>query len=189
MFIKTSLIQRNQHGFTLVEITVVLVLMAIIAAYVIGRSVTSDQVDVVGQTDRIRNQIRYAQTTAMKRSNRIWGVKFDTAANQYWLFSIEPDEEGGDIEPDIEPGEEDLPANRRPFPGEESDLIAFADLDLDDITPSFTLFYDRVGRPFTTYISENSPGNILLGSDLVITVSAGGQSRNITITPETGMVQ
>jgi prepilin-type N-terminal cleavage/methylation domain-containing protein len=35
--------QRNQQGFTLVEITAVLVLMAIISAYVIGRSVNTEQ--------------------------------------------------------------------------------------------------------------------------------------------------
>jgi prepilin-type N-terminal cleavage/methylation domain-containing protein len=36
--------QRNQQGFTLVEITAVLVLMAIISAYVIGRSVNTEQI-------------------------------------------------------------------------------------------------------------------------------------------------
>ena len=87
MLIKDS-IKRSQNGFTLIEITVVLVLMAIISAYVIGRSVTTGQADIVGQTDRIRNQIRFAQSSAMKQSNRIWGIKSDTTANQYWLFSV-----------------------------------------------------------------------------------------------------
>ena len=189
MHIKPPSIQQHQHGFTLIEITAVLVLMAIIAAYVIGRSVTTDQVDIVGQTDRLRNQIRFAQASAMKQSNRIWGIKSDSNTNQYWLFAIEPDQEINDIEPDIEPGEEDLAANRRTFPGENNDIIAFADLDLDDITPSFTLFFDRIGIPYTTYISQNSPGNVPLGNDLSITVSAGSQTRNIAVTPETGMVQ
>lgn len=181
--------KRSQHGFTLIEITVVLVLMAIIAAYVIGRSVTTDQVDVTGLSDRIRNQIRYAQSVAMKQSHRVWGVKLDSNANQYWFFSIEPDAELGEVEPDIEAGEEDLAANRRSFPGENSGLITFADLGLDDVTPSFTLFYNRIGKPYTAYFKENDPGNIPLANDLDITVTAGGQTRTITVTPETGMVQ
>ena len=189
MHIKPPSIQQHQHGFTLIEITAVLVLMAIIAAYVIGRSVTTDQVDIVGQTDRLRNQIRFAQASAMKQSNRIWGIKSDTATNQYWLFSIELDEEPGDTEPDIEPGDEDLAANRRVFAGENNEIVAFGDLDLDDITPSFTLFFDRIGIPYTTYISQNSSSNVPLGNDLSITVSAGGQTRDITVVPETGMVQ
>ena len=76
--------KRHQNGFTLVEITAVLVLMAIISAYVIGRSINTEQIDLAGQTDKIRNQIRYAQATAMKRSDAVWGITNDT--NQYWMF-------------------------------------------------------------------------------------------------------
>lgn len=192
MHTKLYAIKTNQKGFTLVEITVVLVLMAIIAAYVIGRSVTTEQVDVVGLSDRIRNQIRFAQSMAMKQSDRIWGVKFDSNANQYWLFSIEPDLEAGDVEPDIETGEEDEAANRRPFPGENSEIITFADLELDDITPSFTIFFNRIGKPYDAYFKENDPNNVPLNNDLNdldITVEAKDQSRTITVTRETGMVQ
>ncbi|MGD9062229.1 MAG: type II secretion system protein [Desulfobacterales bacterium] len=189
MLIKVYSIQRGQHGFTLIEIVVVLILMAIISAYVIGRSVTTDRVDVTGLTDRIRNQIRFAQSAAMRQSNQIWGVKLNTTTNQYWLFSIEPDMETGDVEPDIEAGEEDQAANRKTFPGENSDTIAFADLDLDDVTPSFTVFFNRIGRPYTAYFKENDPNNVPLGNDLVITVSASGQSRTITVTPETGLLR
>lgn len=189
MLIKVSSIQRRQLGFTLIEITVVLVLMAIISAYVIARSVTTDQADVSGQTDRIRNQIRFAQSSAMKQSNRVWGVKLDSNTNQYWFFSILPDTEGVETEPDIEAGEENLPENRRAFPGENSDIIAFADLDLDDVTPSFTVFFNRIGRPYTAYFKENDPANVPLGNDLIITVSASGQSRTIRVVPETGLAQ
>ena len=189
MLIKALFTQRNQNGFTLVEITVVLVLIAIIAAYVIGRSATTDQVDVVGQTDRIRNQIRYAQASAMRQSNRVWGVKLDSVAKQYWFFSIEPDLEGGETEPDIEAGEEDLAANRIVFPGENTDIISFGDLDLDDVSPSFTLFFNLIGKPYSAYFKENDPGNVALGNNLVITVSAKGESRTITVIPETGLLQ
>ena len=68
--------QRNQHGFTLIEITAVLVLMAIISAYVIGRSVNTGQIDLAAQTDRIRNQIRYVQAAAMNLFSRIIFVFF-----------------------------------------------------------------------------------------------------------------
>jgi prepilin-type N-terminal cleavage/methylation domain-containing protein len=59
--------RRNQQGFTLIEITAVLVLMAIISAYVIGRSVSTESIDLAAQTDRIQNQIRYTQAAAMKQ--------------------------------------------------------------------------------------------------------------------------
>ena len=163
MHTKSTIIKHHQHGFTLVEITVVLVLMAIIAAYVIGRSVTTEQVDVLGLSDRIRNQIRYAQSAAMKQSHRIWGVKCDTAANQYWLFAVESP---------VSAGDEDQADNQRRFPGESNDVISFADLGLDDVTPGFTLFFDRIGKPFNAYIEEGDPGNAPLSSDLVLSVYA-----------------
>jgi prepilin-type N-terminal cleavage/methylation domain-containing protein len=171
--------QRNQHGFTLIEITAVLVLMAIISAYVIGRSVNTAQIDLAAQTDRVRNQIRYVQAAAMKRSDRIWGIKCDTSTNQYWLFSVQTP---------VTANAEDQADNQITFPGERNKKISLADLGIDDMT-GFTLFFDRIGKPYNVYVDEGDPGNAPLNSDLVINVSAGSLSRNITVIPETGLTQ
>jgi prepilin-type N-terminal cleavage/methylation domain-containing protein len=171
--------QRNQHGFTLVEITAVLVLMAIISAYVIGRSVSTESIDLAAQVDRIRNQIRYAQAAAMKRSDRIWGIKCDTSTNQYWLFSLQVP---------VSAGDENQADNQILFPGESNKKVSLADRGIDNMT-GFTLFFDRIGKPYNTYIDEGDPSNVPLNSDLVITVSAGGQTRDITVIPETGLTQ
>jgi prepilin-type N-terminal cleavage/methylation domain-containing protein len=171
--------QRNQHGFTLVEITAVLVLMAIISAYVIGRSVSTESIDLAAQVDRIRNQIRYAQAAAMKRSDRIWGIKCDTSTNQYWLFSLQVP---------VSAGDENQADNQILFPGESNKKVSLADRGIDNMT-GFTLFFDRIGKPYNTYIDEGDPSNVPLNSDLVITISAGGQTRDITVIPETGLTQ
>ena len=166
--------QRNQQGFTLVEITVVLVMMAIISAYVIGRSLNTEQIDLAAQTDRIRNQIRYAQAAAMKQYDetlKVRGMKCNASPNQYWLFEGQnPDDVSRQI---TIPGEQDL-------------KISLADLGVDSMT-AFTLFFDRFGRPYKNYTDEitNEP----LPDPLTITISAGGQSRDITVTPETGLVR
>jgi len=166
--------QRNQQGFTLIEITVVLVMMAIISAYVIGRSLNTEQIDLAAQTDRIRNQIRYAQAAAMKQYNetlKVRGMKCNASPNQYWLFEGQnPDDVSRQI---TMPGEQDL-------------KISLADLGVDSMT-AFTLFFDRFGRPYKNYTDEitNEP----LPGPLTITISAGGQSRDITVTPETGLVR
>ena len=161
---------RNQFGFTLIEITVVLVLMAIIAAYVIGRSIGTEQMDLAAQTDKIRNQIRYVQSTAMKQSDAIWAITSNT--NQYWMFKR-----------DIGPPLIDTPEI---LPGERNTQITLADLGIDSLT-SFTLFFDRLGKPYTAY--TDATNNTPLGNPLTIVVSAGGQSRNIRVIPETGLVQ
>jgi len=165
---------RNQHGFTLIEITVVLVMMAIISAYVIGRSLNTEQIDLAAQTDRIRNQIRYAQAAAMKQYDetlKVWGMKCNASLNQYWLFEGQnPDDVSRQIT----------------IPGEQNLKISLADLGVDSMT-EFTLFFDRFGRPYSAYTDEIT--NIPLGNPLTITISAGGQSRDITVTPETGLVR
>jgi len=171
--------QRKQQGFTLIEITAVLVLMAIISAYVIGRSVNTAQIDLAAQTDRIRNQIRYAQSMAMKRSDRIWGIKCDTNTDQYWLFSVPIP---------VTAGAEDQANNQITFPGESDKKISLANLGIDDLT-GFALFFDRIGKPYNVYVDEGDPGNAPLNSNLVITVSADGQTRDITVIPETGLTQ
>ena len=159
---------RNQFGFTLIEITVVLVLMAIIAAYVIGRSIGTEQIDLAAQTDKIRNQIRYAQSMAMKQSDEIWGITSNS--NQYWMFKrvIGP--------PIID--------TLVIMPGEQNAQITLSDIGIDSLT-NFTLFFDRIGKPYTDYDTTNKA---TLDNPLIIVVSAGGQSRNIRVIPETGFV-
>ena len=180
--------QRNQLGFTLVEITVVLVLMAIISAYVIGRSVDTEQIDLAAQTDRIRNQIRYAQTMAMKRSdaNEIWGIRLNTTTNQYWLFFATIP---------VAPGEPDQVDQQVIIPGEQNKKVSLADAGVDISAPPippppnhiFTLFFDRFGKPYNEF--TDTTNNTALASDLIFTISAGGQNRTITLIPETGLVQ
>jgi prepilin-type N-terminal cleavage/methylation domain-containing protein len=156
----------NQKGFTLVEITVVLVLMAIIAAYVVGRSMGTEQINLAGQADKIRNHIRYAQAWAMKRSDKVWGITCDT--NQYWFFDTNT-------------------ATQVRLPGEASDQISLSALGIDNMT-GFTLFFDRIGKPYTAYTDETN--NTPLANPLPISITAGGQPpRTITIIPETGLAQ
>jgi len=169
---------RNQHGFTLIEITVVLVLMAIISAYVIGRSVDTGQIDLAAQIDKIRNQIRYAQATAMKKSDRIWGIKCNTGTDQYWMFfaTIPVDANGPDLE-----------VQQVIFPGERNKKISLAGTGIDDMSPGFTLFFDRIGKPYTAYVDATN--NTPLANPLTITASAGAQSRTLRVIPETGLVR
>jgi len=68
----------------MIEMVVVLLLMGIIAATVLGRAITTSDLDLNSETDKIRNYLRYAQAEAMKRSNTVWGIK--SAGNEYWLF-------------------------------------------------------------------------------------------------------
>ena len=157
--------KRNNHGFTLIEIVVVLVLISIIAATVFTRSITTDQINFVGQADKIISHVYYAQSMAMKR-NEVWGI-FNTG-NEYWLFQWK------------NPGDE---VNRKHLPGYESDIISLSELK---ITMSyFLLYFDGIGKPYE--MNAYNP----IATDLEITISNldSSQSKIFYITPETGLIR
>ena len=158
--------QRNQQGFTLVEITVVLVLMAIISAYVIGRSLNTEQIDLAGETDKIRNQIRYVQSIAMKQSDAIWGITCNN--NQYWMFRTNP-------------------ATPETLPGEQSAQINLSGQGIN--MSNFVVFFDQFSRPYDAYTNETNNNPLLSPLDINIALAGGGQSRIIRVNPETGLVQ
>ena len=105
--------QQNQKGFTLVEIIVVFLLMSIMAATVIGRSIGTSDLDLARQSHKIRGQIIYAQSTAMKRNER-WGITSD-GSTQYWFFKL--------YDSGI--------ASILPLPGETASLISLADMNVN----------------------------------------------------------
>ena len=162
---------RRQSGFTMIEMVVVLLLMGIIAATVLGRAITTSDLDLNSETDKIRNHLRYAQAEAMKRSNTVWGIK--SAGNEYWLFR--------DTNPDNAANEVRLPGVA--YSG-ASNRINEADISVT--VSDFTIFFDRIGKPYTAYTNETT--NTPLASQLTINVTASG-SRSITITPETGFIR
>ena len=167
--------RKSPDGFTIIEIVVVMVLMSIITAVVLGRSITTTEVDVVGQTDKIRNHLRYAQSMAMKRGDiDVWGIQFDT--ERYWFFS-------GPIPATSQirlPGGEYRPADN---------VIRYVDLGVS-VTyslPNGMIYFDRFGRPYTRWVDDTD--NDPLPGNAVINISALGESRNILITPETGLIE
>jgi MSHA pilin protein MshC len=165
----------SPQGFTVIEIVVVMVLMSIITAVVLGRSITTAVVVVVGQTDKIRTHLRYAQSMAMKRSDQeVWGIYFNT--DEYWFFS------GAD--PTISqirlPGGDYRPAEN---------VIRFVDLGVNvstDLTYD-KIYFDKFGKPYVDWVDETV--NTPLGSLATITISDSGESRTIEITPETGYIE
>jgi prepilin-type N-terminal cleavage/methylation domain-containing protein len=161
---------RRPSGFSILELVVVLLLMSILAATLIGRSVTSSDLDLNSATDKIRNQLRYAQAQAMKRANTTdpyWGIK--SLGGQYWLFQ-------GD-NPDLAAKEVRVPGGDYPGAGNRIN-----EADLGVTVSDFTVFFDRIGKPY----SPNATA--ALANTLTITVAAG-ESRTITITPETGLIR
>jgi len=163
---------RRPAGFTILEIIVVLLLMSIVAATVFGRSVTTSNFDLNSATDQLRNHLRFAQANAMKRSDAVWGIK--SYGSEYWLFrGTTPDNAANQVR---------LPGVQ--YSGTGSRV---SETQLKAGVSDFTVFFDRIGKPYTAY--TNASTNTPLASQMTITLSAGGDNRTITVTPETGLIR
>jgi MSHA pilin protein MshC len=163
---------RRPAGFTIVEIIVVLLLMSILAATLLGRSITTGTIDLNSATDKIRNQLRYAQSQAMKRTDAVWGIQSD-GSSQYWLFRATPTA----TEDVVIPGGDYASGSTR---------VSFANLGAD--LNSFTVVFDWLGRPYKGQTSGVPNNPVAAGDNPIVRVSKG-EERQITITPETGLIR
>ena len=88
------LIIRNNHGFTWIELIVVIMILGIISAVVAGSMMSSDT-ELAARTEVIKTHLRYAQTRSMN-SNTVWYIQF--GSNSYFLSKK------GDGNPKLLPG-------------------------------------------------------------------------------------
>jgi prepilin-type N-terminal cleavage/methylation domain-containing protein len=161
---------RRPAGFTILEIIVVLLLLSILAATLLGRSITSSDLDLPAQTDKLRNHLRFAQAEAMKLAYKdypVWGINLTNS--EYWLFR------GSNINTKVR------------LPGVESDDVNLAAVGISAPTAPQTVYFDRIGKPYSAY--TDATNNTPLASTMTIRLTTGGPPREIKITPETGLVQ
>jgi prepilin-type N-terminal cleavage/methylation domain-containing protein len=169
---------KNKNGFSLAEVTITLVIIAIISTIIISKSGTFST-DLISQTEILKTHIRHAQALGMTGadSNDIFGIKCDTAF--YWMFK--------GTDPDLNLNIIMLPDDQRYNTGNAGKL------DLTEkkiaIGTAFTVFFDQRGIPYSAYsdASTNTP----LASDLTINVTPAGEvspTESITLTQHTGFI-
>ena len=163
----------KEHGFTLIEMVVVLVLIGIIAATIFARSITTDELNLLSRAEKVQNHIRYAKSMALK-TNYAWGIL--SSGPQYWLFKVHEgdDETTGQL-----------------LPGEKTDKIMLTGSGLS--INNFLLYFDNFGRPYKVLDYDNPASNqpVTTASPLTITITSeedGLIKRKLSITPETGLI-
>ena len=153
---------RNNQGFTWVELIVVMVILGIISAVVLSGMVSSDT-ELAARTEVIKTHLRYAQSRAMN-SNTVWYIKF--SGNSYSLYKKD-----GGADPTLLPGAD---SSTVVLPGSIS--IDYGIIDV--------VSFDGLGKPCT-----DSSAQVAQASDRSLTITAGSDSRIITITKNTGFIQ
>lgn len=149
---------RNNHGFTWIELIVVMVIMGIISAVIISTMATSNN-ELIAATESVKAHLRYAQSRAMSTSSN-WYFQFDAAPSpgQYTLFQVGK--------------------GSRVFPGESTTTLPLEKGMTLNGTP--IVLFDHLGRPFT-----DTAGTVAQSGIRTIITSAAG---NIDIKPETGFI-
>jgi prepilin-type N-terminal cleavage/methylation domain-containing protein len=115
----------DKRGFTLIEVIAVLIILGIIAAVAVSR-VSSNQSDLIPQTDIVKSHLRFAQLKALSDdTSTSWGISF--SSNSYTL-----DKDGGD--PSIN------------LPGESSRSHSFLPTSVTiSVTPAVPVYFNSWG--------------------------------------------
>jgi prepilin-type N-terminal cleavage/methylation domain-containing protein len=160
---------KKEDGFTLIEIIAVLIVMGILAAVAVSRSLNYD-VEVRSGADTLKMHLRYAQTLAMNSNTNVWGIS--KGGSSYWLFQGTNTSNYWYI-----------PEDGIYLSGKTVNLTA-KKIQLAD----FTVYFDNRGIPYSAY--TNTTNNAPLTSNSTITVSplSGGTNVAVTITPLTGYI-
>ena len=154
---------RKESGLTMLEIIVVFIIMGILVSVAAVR-VLDTGVGLISETDLIKTHLRYAQGRAMNSSS-IWGLNL--TGSTYSLFK------------------DGSTASKVRLPSEEADTRSLpTGLSVETAIISF----DAWGVPHTDAAATD--GNELASGDseAQITVTKGGDTKTITITPNTGFI-
>lgn len=148
-------------GFTLVEVITILVILGILAVVIAPKALRPSMAGP--RASEIASQLRYLQLRAMKEKTVNWGLKCD--GTNYWGFN-------GTNADDVNA--------RSALPGEAGATVALTSKSM--AMTGFTVFFDQYGIPYAPDSATK------LASTLSVTITEGGGSATLSITPETGYI-
>jgi prepilin-type N-terminal cleavage/methylation domain-containing protein len=167
--LKKSELNIRENAFTIVELIVVMVILAVAAMLAVPMISSAADVQVRSAANMIAADLDYAKSMAISRQQN-HSVVFDTANESYEVR----DAGGNVIEHPVKAGTNfvvDLQADGR---------LSRVDIVSADFDSQTTVTFDYLGSPY------NSTANPLNSG--VITLQAGSFSMTVTVEPMTGYV-
>jgi type II secretory pathway pseudopilin PulG len=159
-------------GWTLVELTVVLVIMAVLA-YVVVRSLRPGEALALQQAERLRDDLRHVQTLAMTQSRSLQ-LKLGAPANcpgvSYHVIHCDV------VAADPCTGATNAAIADPRLPGGLFCVTLESGLGL----AGANLYFDPLGRP--------KNGSAVIPASVTFTITGGGTSRSAVVTALTGFV-
>ena len=170
----------GHHGFTMVELIIVIVLVGILSALAITRFFDRTVYDTDTATEQLRNILRYGQKTAIAQHRNVFVVLGPNSAGL--CFANEnpcsvPNQVLAPSGQNSDSAATRAACNSRTWmcEGRPASITAGAN-------PAITFFgFNSLGQPF------NNPNAAAFGG-LTFTLSGGGNTRTVSVAPETGYV-
>ena len=161
--------KRRQRGFTLVELVVTILLVSILAVFLLQRAPARESLTLLGRAEQLAADIRYVQTLSMTTGERHCLV-FEPSSGPYTGYRLRRD-------PACATAVEHAAGAAQPV----SICLGGACASAAGIA-SGQLEFDGLGAP-------QSPAGAAMTGTAVITLSDGGGTRQITVSPQTGRVR
>jgi len=150
---------NNDHGFTMFEVIVVIVLISIVAAFVVVRGTSKTVYDLASESEILKGHLRYSQYRAMSDIEP-WGLSI--SANGYHLLKNKA------------PATDSLPNENGPSHALPSGITI--------TTGAGTMVhFNEMGSPV-------GDGDALLTAETEIILSDGSATQSIFIKPKTGFI-
>ena len=131
-----------RRAFTLIDVLVTVVVMAIIAALALPGMSTATQINLTGLATTIASDLEFTQSLSLANPQNPALLKFDTTASSYWIaFASDPDD------PIIRPGTTSEPY-RITFGQGNAAAYAGVILDITTLVDNSVVF-DSYGRLLT----------------------------------------
>lgn len=147
------------HGFTLIEVITVLLIIGILSAVIVSRGTTLNG-DAAARASELRAQLRYLQLMAMKNGTTY--LVLQSQGGSYWAYNSADS------------------AKRLPLPGESAATVSLADKDMT--LDNFIISFDSFGIPYS-----GNP-QVKLAANATIDMAVNGQNASLIVVPETGFI-
>jgi MSHA pilin protein MshC len=153
----------SDSGFTMIEMVMVLIVMAIVITFIMSRATTIDN-ELINQAEILKSHLRHAQIKAMNETTVPWGIRIPNAGS-YILYR------NNAVATDMLPGEKPGAPQTHTLPTTVT-ITGGAGV---------TYNFNHLGTPVDA-------GGAAIASAQTITLTQGTQTSTITITRNTGYI-
>ena len=169
----------RKSGFTIIEITMVIVLLSILAVVIITRSGSYYPAKLNGAGEKLLSDIRYAKRLAMT-NHRIYGILFDVSENSYTVYDYG--------EPPLDPEEEPSAVEDPYRPGNPLTVDYDEDRYYNGIEIISAVFGETNELKFNPFGVPYDGDNAELAANGSVVINYRGNDFTITVIPRTGKV-